>query len=205
MMLGCPRLCTLQNTSSSFLFQSKNLQQCYQLHLPFLSENESSTSSFLSSIHRLRKPKLGFRVVLGRERIGFCVSARKRRKGAGTLLEADEIGDDGDDCDAEDVFVPFPNMKRWLQNQPSGFGVGKVYDTRVEDKLLEEIEQSRAAQLANINKLKKNPVKPISEVAKNQEQKGLSSYCVNGFCIVCCIVTPISSFYFGFFFCFPTC
>ena len=102
---GCPRLCTLHNTTSSLLSQSKTIQsyQTYQSLLPFLSENASSTASFLSSIHRLREPQLGFRVVLDRERIGLCVSARKRRKGAGTLWQVDGIGDDRDDCDDEYV------------------------------------------------------------------------------------------------------
>jgi len=48
-------------------------------------------------------------------------------------------------------------MRQWTQNKPRGFGEGKVYDTKLEDKLLEELEQSRVAQLANINNLKNNP------------------------------------------------
>lgn len=177
MMLGfvvaCPRLCSFHCTNSSFLF-----------------ENASSTISFPTSIHRLREPRLGFRVirgVRGRERIRFSVSVRNQRKGDDTVLEMDGIGDgdDEDEWDDEDVVVPFPNMKRWLQNKPIGFGEGKVYDTRIEEKLLEEIEQSRVAQLANIIKLKKNPAKPNSEKANNQEQKGLSLYCVNDCRIVC--------------------
>lgn len=170
---GCPRLCSLHNTTSSLLSQSKTLQsyQTYQPLLPFLSVNASSTASFLPSIHRLREPQLGFRVVLGRERIGFCVSARKRRNGDGTPLDEDGIGDDGDESDDEDAFIAFPDMMRWYNNKPSGFGEGKVYDTRIEDKLLEEIKQSRVAQLANIDKLKKNPVNPNSEKANNQGQK----------------------------------
>ena len=199
---GCPRLCSLHNTTSSLLSQSKTLQsyQTYQPLLPFLSVNASSTSSFLSSIHRLRESQLGFRVVLGRERIGFCVSARKRRNGDGTPLDEDGIGDDGDESDDEDAFIAFPDMMRWYNNKPSGFGEGKVYDTRIEDKLLEEIKQSRVAQLANIDKLKKNPVNPNSEKANNQGQKGLSLYYVNGFCIVRCIVNP-----FPHFFCVENC
>uniref|UniRef100_A0A803LZQ8 RRM domain-containing protein n=2 Tax=Chenopodium quinoa TaxID=63459 RepID=A0A803LZQ8_CHEQI len=48
----------------------------------------------------------------------------------------------------------------WLENRPRGFGEGKVYDTSVEDKLLEEIEQSFKAQLSNITKLKNEGKKP---------------------------------------------
>lgn len=137
---------------------------------------------------------MGFRAVVGPGRIGFSVSAGKRRKVAGTLLEEDGVGDDGDEGDDEDGFIAFPNMKKWLQDKPSGFGEGKVYDTRVEDKLLEEIEQSRVAQLANINNLKRNPVNPNSEKANNPKQKGLSFYCVDGFGTVCCIVRPFPHF-----------
>ncbi|KAK9107979.1 hypothetical protein Syun_023990 [Stephania yunnanensis] len=74
----------------------------------------------------------------------------------------DEEEDDGDDDEGE--FVPFPNTSRWFQNKPSGFGKGRVYDTEIEDKLFEEIQQSRRAQLANINKLKNStPLKGGSQ------------------------------------------
>ncbi|KAJ8548411.1 hypothetical protein K7X08_030880 [Anisodus acutangulus] len=76
------------------------------------------------------------------------------------FLEDEDDGDGDDEDDDDEVIIPLRNMKKWLENRPSGFGVDKVYDTSVEDKLMEEIEQSRKAQLANINKLKNNPVKP---------------------------------------------
>ncbi|XP_031252479.1 uncharacterized protein LOC116110391 [Pistacia vera] len=66
--------------------------------------------------------------------------------------------DDDEDDDDEGIFLPFGEMKRWLESKPRGFGEGKAYDTSVEEKLLEEMEQSRQAQIANINKLKNNPV-----------------------------------------------
>ncbi|CAK7326953.1 unnamed protein product [Dovyalis caffra] len=75
----------------------------------------------------------------------------------------DDIDDDEIDYDDEDdeEFMPFGKMKKWLEEKPRGFGEGKVYDTRTEDKLLEEIEQSRLAQAANINNLKNpNPAAP---------------------------------------------
>ncbi|XP_031123364.1 uncharacterized protein LOC116026059 [Ipomoea triloba] len=74
----------------------------------------------------------------------------------------EEDGDGDDDDDDDEVFVPLRNMKEWLQNKPRGFGEGKVYDTSIEDELMEEIEQSRRAQLANINNLKNNPVNQVS-------------------------------------------
>ncbi|PWA46729.1 nucleotide-binding alpha-beta plait domain-containing protein [Artemisia annua] len=61
-------------------------------------------------------------------------------------------------------------MRQWTQNKPRGFGEGKVYDTSVEDKLLEELEQSRAAQNANVENLKKNPQdgNPKEKVSKQK-------------------------------------
>lgn len=81
----------------------------------------------------------------------------------------DDYMDDDDvdeDDDEDDGIIPIRNMKKWLENKPTGFGEGKEYDTSVEDKLAQEIEQSRLAQLANINKLKSNPQ---SSNAKNQQ------------------------------------
>ncbi|CAN4094765.1 unnamed protein product [Withania somnifera] len=73
-------------------------------------------------------------------------------------------------------------MKKWLENKPRGFGVDKVYDTSVEDKLMEEIEQSRKAQLANVNKLNNNPVKANNSKHIQQDkvvQDGLRVRLVN--------------------------
>ncbi|KAM7464597.1 hypothetical protein LguiA_032718 [Lonicera macranthoides] len=69
----------------------------------------------------------------------------------------DDEGDDIEEDENEELIVPLKNMKRWLENKPSGFGEGKEYDTSIEDKLFEEMEQSRLAQLANLNTLKNNP------------------------------------------------
>ncbi|GAB4839848.1 hypothetical protein Ancab_020558 [Ancistrocladus abbreviatus] len=90
--------------------------------------------------------------------------------------DEDEVEDeDGDD---NDIFIPFAKMNAWLENKPRGFGEGKVYDTSIEDKLLEEIEQSRKAQLANINKLKNNPIK----AKPKKEQKALEAV-PTGICV----------------------
>ncbi|CAN4124279.1 unnamed protein product [Withania somnifera] len=73
-------------------------------------------------------------------------------------------------------------MKKWLANKPRGFGVDTEYDTSVEDNLMEEIEQSRKAQLANINKLKNNPVKANNAKHVQQDkvvQDGLRVRLVN--------------------------
>ncbi|KAJ4838621.1 hypothetical protein Tsubulata_019389 [Turnera subulata] len=72
--------------------------------------------------------------------------------------EEEEYGEDGDGNDDDDLVLPLDKMKKWLKKKPRGFGEGKVYDTSVEDKLLEQIVQSRQAQSSNLNNLKKNPV-----------------------------------------------
>ncbi|XP_057448415.1 uncharacterized protein LOC130739956 [Lotus japonicus] len=83
-------------------------------------------------------------------------------------VEEGEFDDDGGD-DGEEV-LPLEQMKQWFDKKPKGFGEGKVYDTSVEDKLLEELRQSREAQAANLEKLKANPVKPASNKnAQNQK------------------------------------
>ncbi|KAK5812407.1 uncharacterized protein LOC108470294 [Gossypium arboreum] len=115
----------------------------------------------------------------------------KGRKGSGgtTLFEMDgsDEDDDGDefidfddefDADGEDgdeaMFLPLGKMKKWLENKPRGFGEGKVYDTSIEEKLLEEIEQSRQAQTVNVNNLKNNPVKPGSKKDDQQNKEAES-------------------------------
>ncbi|XP_071732453.1 uncharacterized protein [Rutidosis leptorrhynchoides] len=69
----------------------------------------------------------------------------------------DEEEEEEEEEDDDEIIVPLRNMREWTRNKPLGFGEGKVYDTSVEDKLLEELEQSKVAQIANINNLKKNP------------------------------------------------
>ncbi|XP_011025654.1 PREDICTED: uncharacterized protein LOC105126485 [Populus euphratica] len=93
----------------------------------------------------------------------------------------DEYGDfdddeldyvDEDEDEDEEEFMPFGKMKKWLETKPRGFGGSKVYDTRLEDKLLEEIEQSRLAQAANINNLKyPNPAAPAPNKTHHQPRK----------------------------------
>lgn len=79
---------------------------------------------------------------------------------------------DDDEEEEEEMYSPFEKMTRWHENKPLGFGVGKVYDTSVEDKLLEEMHQSRVAQAANINKLKNNPVAPTPPRKDEPRLKG---------------------------------
>ncbi|KAL6575696.1 hypothetical protein OROHE_000832 [Orobanche hederae] len=140
------------------------------------------------SFHSKKLTHFGFCVVLGKIRNGSGLFAIKSpRKGVNEILEVedfdsdddfvvhDDFDEDDDDFDEvegefnedEDMIVPMRNMGKWLETKPLGFGEGKEYDTTIEDKLAEEIEQSRIAQLANLNKLKNNPQ---TGNAKNQQK-----------------------------------
>lgn len=162
---------TQENASSNFS------QFSYKLSPTHLSYYSNKLTHF------------GFCVVLGKIRNGSGLFATKSpRKGANEFLEVegfdsdddfedvdDDFDEEDDDFDEEegdfdedeDMIVPMKNMKKWLENKPLGFGEGREYDTTIEDKLAEEIEQSRIAQLANLNKLKNNPG---SANSKNQQK-----------------------------------
>lgn len=131
---------------------------------PLIHSNKTHHSFF--SIQLPKHKLLSFHVKLSS---GSPVFASKTsRKGEPSIPETenpdfeDEFDeefeeDDEDVDDDEDIFVPLKNMRQWTRNKPQGFGEGKVYDTSVEDKLLEELEQSRVAQQANVTNLKNNP------------------------------------------------
>lgn len=70
-----------------------------------------------------------------------------------------EFDEEGEGEEDEGEFLPMDKMKKWLERRPRGFGLGKKYETSIEDKLLDEIEQSWKAQAANLNKLKNDPLK----------------------------------------------
>ncbi|KAK4429873.1 hypothetical protein Salat_1288000 [Sesamum alatum] len=157
-------------------------------YLQFLSKPTFSVSTRLCCRAVLRKARNGL----------SCNALKTKKKGdfSSTEMEGpDEFEDDFDDEfldveeddgdfegdeDDDDVFVPLQNMKRWLENRPRGFGEGKVYDTSIEDKLMEEIEQSRKAQLANLNKLKNSPEKP-SPKKESREQDKVSTEIQDGY------------------------
>lgn len=92
---------------------------------------------------------------------------RRRRGGPADQWQSAE-DDEEEEEEGVDLDLPTREMKRWFADKPKGFGEGKVYDTLMEDELLEEIEQSRAAQLANLAKLKSPTASvPGSGKAKN--------------------------------------
>lgn len=137
-----------------------------------------------------------FSPVHGLGRIGFPVFALKKPGKGGVGLgeqsdsdvEFDEFFDEDDadfqDEDEDEMLLPLKNMREWLAARPRGFGEGKEYDTSIEDELLQEIEQSRTAQAANINKLKNmstsepNSGRNVAEI-KGQSQ---SSSIYNSLC-----------------------
>ncbi|KAK8499621.1 hypothetical protein V6N13_131974 [Hibiscus sabdariffa] len=144
-----------QKNSTTFFLSSSLLPLSQSTHFPSLSLLPNVIDS-----NRLR-----------------ASAFKKGRKADATLFEMDDEDQDGDgdedgddfidfddeldgadDDDGEEgMFVPLGKMKKWLENKPRGFGEGKVYDTSIEDKLLEEIEQSRQAQIVNVNNLKIDP------------------------------------------------
>lgn len=75
------------------------------------------------------------------------------------------------------LMMPLHEMQRWFENKPVGFGEGKIYDTSAEDKIVEEMEQTRRAQLANINKLKHSSPQEIAAMKKKEmeTQKALEA------------------------------
>ncbi|KAI7742762.1 hypothetical protein M8C21_021135 [Ambrosia artemisiifolia] len=56
-----------------------------------------------------------------------------------TFAEEEEEDDEDEDED-EDIFVPLSKMRQWSRNKPRGFGEGKVYDTSLEDNLLQQLD-----------------------------------------------------------------
>ncbi|KAG7586521.1 RNA-binding domain superfamily [Arabidopsis thaliana x Arabidopsis arenosa] len=155
---------------SSFSFKSSSSSSSSSAYLvsPSLTK-----SKYISISHRIRQ---SFRAVLEKRSNGFCSFAVKKRNSE--LMDNDgEEDDDDDDDDDEDwgefdeedegeeededegELLPMDKMKKWLEKKPRGFGLGKKYETSIEDKLLDEIQQSWKAQAANLNKLKNDPLK----------------------------------------------
>lgn len=87
------------------------------------------------------------------------------------VLESDEDEDVGDGDEEDEEFVPFKEMRRWEANKPAGFGEGKVYDTTVEERLLEEMERERMAML-NAERTKIGSGSSRKQEQRPQAQKG---------------------------------
>ncbi|KAL9237869.1 hypothetical protein vseg_012366 [Gypsophila vaccaria] len=122
------------------------------------------------------------------KRNGLCLFAQKREQNSvfsktegkrqdfdeGFDVDEDEddsgeFDDDEVDDEEEELMVPFHKMDAWLKRKPKGFGEGKVYDTSIEDELLEELEKIREAQLRNVDKLKN--VAKVEETQKKVKKE----------------------------------
>lgn len=86
--------------------------------------------------------------------------------------DEEEVAADDDDDDVEEEIVASDEMREWFEKKPKGFGEGKEYDTSIEDKMLEELQQSKRAQAANLKRLKTNP---INTASKNDAQKKIGN------------------------------
>ncbi|XP_010512098.1 PREDICTED: ESF1 homolog [Camelina sativa] len=144
-----------------------------RLRSPCSFASSSSSYAFTTSTYISIRIRQSFRALVVKRSNGFCSFAVNKR-GIGDFgrmeLEDDEDDEDWDEFDEEDdgdkdededegEFLPMDKMKKWLERKPRGFGSGKKYETSIEDKLLDEIEQSWKAQASNLNKLKNDPLK----------------------------------------------
>ncbi|GAV60001.1 RRM_6 domain-containing protein [Cephalotus follicularis] len=170
-----PQPVLLSNSNSTNI----NLQNHIIPYISILSPNNTPSQKPHKTHLSLNPFSTSHLFTFDKTRSGFCVSAlNKPRKlgGPSGLIKMDGFDDDDEEggfdgfIDGEDeddeyqgIFLPFGNMKKWLENKPRGFGEGKVYDTCIEDKLLEEMEQSRHAQAVNVEQLNNSPVKPVSK------------------------------------------
>ncbi|KAL2652240.1 hypothetical protein R1flu_020368 [Riccia fluitans] len=72
-------------------------------------------------------------------------ASRKKRS---PVLDFDEDDEDEDEDDSDNEDDGFLSMDEWMKKKPVGFGAGKVYDTTLEERLLEEIKRDELAQAA---------------------------------------------------------
>ncbi|XP_076898034.1 uncharacterized protein LOC143551503 [Bidens hawaiensis] len=148
------------NTSTSSLFQTPN-------SLFFHSHKTTHHSSSILLFPIIQLPKLTHHHV---KLSSTSKTPTPETTDTFDIEEDDEFEEDEDEDEEDDLIVPLSNMRQWTRNKPRGFGEVKLYDTTLEDKLLEELEQSKAAQIANINNLKNNPIgNPISKLPKHKD------------------------------------
>ncbi|XVF02391.1 hypothetical protein REPUB_Repub04eG0171600 [Reevesia pubescens] len=187
-------------SNSTFLFTSS-----FHFGIGSHNHNNNNTNFFLSfpfnktlfssSLPSLSQPShflsLSVSPNIGSNKLR-TFSFKKGRKASTTHFEMDASDDDDEFFDSDDefdgadddddagMFLPLGKMKKWLDKKPRGFGERKVYDTSIEDKLLEEIEQGRQAQIGNLNNLKNNPVKSSSNKDDQRNKKGIAEVVPSG-------------------------
>ncbi|PON46579.1 Nucleotide-binding alpha-beta plait domain containing protein [Parasponia andersonii] len=189
---GLKSLLTIQSTTITPTAYSLSNQKNPSSAV-FLFAAVPKNGFFIPSLRQFRHTHLAFSAVCSQRRNGFGVNASKKQGKRGVeLLEMEGFDDElgagvyGDEDDEEDedededgsMLLPLEKMKKWLENKPRGFGEGKVYDTSIEDNLLEEMQQSRLAQAANLNKLDNDIAKPDSK--KNEQKKKANEVVPNG-------------------------
>nr|XP_043624884.1 uncharacterized protein LOC122596383 [Erigeron canadensis] len=135
------------NNGGVILKAANNNSLLFQIP-PLLHSNKTHHHSFFSIKLLPRLPS--FHLKLPSSSPSVFASTKGK-----TNTPFDDSDFEEDDEEEDDVIVPLRNMRQWVRNKPLGFGEGKVYDTSVEDKLLQELEQSKVAQIANLNNLKK--------------------------------------------------
>ncbi|KAL2629092.1 hypothetical protein R1flu_013778 [Riccia fluitans] len=91
-------------------------------------------------------------------------ASRKKRS---PVLDFDEDDEDEDEDDSDNEDDEFLNMEEWMKKKPVGFGAGKVYDTTLEERLLEEIKRDELAQAAaKAASKKKKPTSAVKQAKK---------------------------------------
>ncbi|XP_050373773.1 uncharacterized protein LOC126791370 [Argentina anserina] len=177
-MISTAKLPPSSANSISLFTATPSLSSSFKTQLCFFP----TSSLFLSRVHLTRHRLPVLRAQKSRK-FGLQ-SVRKKRKGGNKLLEIDDDSDDDeadgggdealelglgggdDDDDDEGLLVPFGEMKKWLEKKPRGFGEGKVYDTPIEDKLLEELQ----AQAETAAKVKNDAVKANVQPKKKADE-----------------------------------
>lgn len=188
---------TLLNATQTNAVYSLSFATKPRSSLLLLSPSTPTHSSFALSFNSLpfQQSHLNLVAVCGN---GLRLRAVKKRRKGGGIVETDDFDENDDDDDEdddgedfseeEDEVLPFEQMKKWLESKPRGFGEGKVYDTSVEDKLLDEMRKSREAQAANVNKLKNNPIMPGAEKNDPKQQGWSLNYHLCNLQVKLCII-----------------
>ncbi|KAL5759742.1 hypothetical protein ACOSQ2_018580 [Xanthoceras sorbifolium] len=70
----------------------------------------------------------------------------KGRKNDTALKETNGSDFDDDDDDEKGMFLPFKEMKRWLENKPRGFGEGKLKNDLVKTSPKKEDGKIKASE-----------------------------------------------------------
>ncbi|XP_024376261.1 uncharacterized protein [Physcomitrium patens] len=107
---------------------------------PLCTSLTTDACSACSPISSLSGPSHSLWISSERSRV-VVKAAKGRREKMDFFL--DDVGE-SEDTIPDDVV----DMEEWMRNRPAGFGIGKVYDLSLEEKLLAEVEADRKAREA---------------------------------------------------------